>query len=1329
MCSIILNKYMNEKNLLPQFIGEQFLKGKEKGYFSGIIVSVDISGFTALTEKLMASGSSGAEVLSDILNVKLGDAVSIIYSSGGWVAGFAGDAFMAVFPEDNFASAHLAASRIRDYFNKIEMIRASGEDISLQVRIGISRGRLYWGIISGTKRYHYYFKGQAALESFKAQNRCAPGQIEIAVAKKYRDSTVKIKQERKPSLPLSIISKFIEPSVMTLTTQGEFRNVVSIFISAEKKGIDLKEVLKEIQSQTEAFGGYLNKALIDNKGISILVFFGAPTALEEPIAHAFDLALRLRARIPSIKMGITFGKVYAGFVGGKDRSEYTCLGKVVNLSARLMASAKAGEILIGENAYSRSEGEFSTDNLGKAVFKGFSEPVTVRRIIEKKVSSDRSFLGNFFGREIHLQQLEHWLERVIEGSDPGFLYVDGAGGLGKSRLVHRFRQLNGEGIQWIKMPCDEMIREGYNPIISGLKDYFSLRSSLSSAASGRNFSNRFHQIADSINDSELKRELIRTKSFVAALLGVSTKGTLYEKIDAKARRENTITGLKCLFRAISGIKPLIIELDDGQWVDSDTVNFFKELFRASEKHFLGVISECRYDEKGQAMHFDLGDTQVERMSLESLPASQARKIVEDRLGGKVDDRLFESIKERSSGNTFYFEQTALFIQETAAIEKRGGVWYLKQKDLEIPDKISSILISRMDRLEHEIRHMVHTAAVLGREFPVDILSLMLSGEFADDSLERGEQYGIWVPLNELNYIFRSILFRDAAYQMQLKKTLKHLHLLAAHSIEQKYEARLSEYYSVLAFHYQRGEDDDKARKYLLLAADDALSKYKNEDALGHYSDLLPLVADRVEELGIRSKIGDINQTLGHWKTAQKVFEDNLLLAEKHEVLLIIDKARSDLGSLLRAKGEYDRAESLYKEVLKNTKRRKDPLAEAVAEGNLGIIHYKKGKYAQAITSYEKEYDIAEKLNNKAVISTALGNLGLVFYKKGDLDKAHKNFSRKIHLDERSGDLSGSVSAIGNLGLVLLDQGDIQGAMTQFKKQLKLSKRLGDRSRISSAVGHLGNAYWELGQLDQAERSFQKYHTVSKELGDLNGESISIGNLGVINLQRGNYEKAAGYLKEKLRIAEKLEDPGQIAYALGNLGIACIESDDIPAAKEHFLRVISIAKKIGNKMAQIISFDNLANLFKEDGEFTKAASYCDKAVEMATLAGAKGVLPTLYCHRGENLMHLKKYDEVLEDIKEGESIAKELSQAGMIFQINMLRLRLDAAQGKASDAVRKATKFLDETTDQEDLAAVYKLIWEISADDKSRKAAIRIYTKLNKAHSAYRFRLALKHLSL
>ena len=67
--------------------------------------------------------------------------------------------------------------------------------------------------------------------------------------------------------------------------------------------------------------------------------------------------------------------------------------------------------------------------------------------------------------------------------------------------------------------------------------------------------------------------------------------------------------------------------------------------------------------------------------------------------------------------------------------------------------------------------------------------------------------------------------------------------------------------------------------------------------------------------------------------------------------------------------------------------------------------------------------------------------------------------------------------------------------------------------------------------------------------------------------------------------------------------------------------------------------------------------------------------------------------------------------------------------KVSEFVKRARKLLADTSDQEDLAAVYNLIWEISEDDKSRKAAIRIFTKLNKAHPAYRYRLALKHLSL
>ena len=87
------------KNLLPHFIIEQFQNQNWEGGFETIIMFVDVSGFTPMTEALMKHGDEGAEVLSRILNKVFEPMVNAVYERGGFIAGFAGDAFSAIFPQ------------------------------------------------------------------------------------------------------------------------------------------------------------------------------------------------------------------------------------------------------------------------------------------------------------------------------------------------------------------------------------------------------------------------------------------------------------------------------------------------------------------------------------------------------------------------------------------------------------------------------------------------------------------------------------------------------------------------------------------------------------------------------------------------------------------------------------------------------------------------------------------------------------------------------------------------------------------------------------------------------------------------------------------------------------------------------------------------------------------------------------------------------------------------------------------------------------------------------------------------------------------------------
>jgi len=102
-----------------------------------------------------------------------------------------------------------------------------------------------------------------------------------------------------------------------------------------------------VQRSTYDYEGSLNKFLIDDKGATILVAWGLP-----PIAHEDDPERAVMASIALVErlqklnklechIGITTGLALCGPVGNAgSRREYTVLGNMVNMAARLMGTAK-----------------------------------------------------------------------------------------------------------------------------------------------------------------------------------------------------------------------------------------------------------------------------------------------------------------------------------------------------------------------------------------------------------------------------------------------------------------------------------------------------------------------------------------------------------------------------------------------------------------------------------------------------------------------------------------------------------------------------------------------------------------------------------------------------------------------------------------------------------------------------------------------------------------------------------------------------------------------------------------------------------------------------
>ena len=121
--------------LLPPHIHDALLAGHRAGSSRGVALFVDLSGFTQLSERLMASGQEGAELLAAAMRAFFTPQVDAVRGQGGFIVNFMGDALIAVFPTAERAVA--AAVGIRDDVVAHPGRAVGGQELTFKVTLGV----------------------------------------------------------------------------------------------------------------------------------------------------------------------------------------------------------------------------------------------------------------------------------------------------------------------------------------------------------------------------------------------------------------------------------------------------------------------------------------------------------------------------------------------------------------------------------------------------------------------------------------------------------------------------------------------------------------------------------------------------------------------------------------------------------------------------------------------------------------------------------------------------------------------------------------------------------------------------------------------------------------------------------------------------------------------------------------------------------------------------------------------------------------------------------------------------------------------------------------
>jgi len=1247
-------------NLIPQYIVKNHKEKRLEGHLEAVTMFIDISGFTTMTQSLMKNGDEGAEILTEIINRIFTPSIDIIYQNKGFISTFAGDAFTSIFPNDrvDVDSAIYAAVEIQKIFQQIGIQKTRFGIFELQIKIGLSLGEVEWKIIQTADMNSYYFRGKTIYRATKCEHLCSVGEIIIdntlkKLSKgKFSEKSIGyyivnsvpanlVIETQKIKLTQKELQPFIPDSILYLKSKGEFRSVISCFLSFQQKENFHLHLSRIIQLSNE-YGGYFNKIDFSDKGGVILILFGAPISKEQMEIRACDFALEvIRTKGFYCRIGLSFGTAFTGFVGSEKRGEYTALGMAVNVAARFMMKANWTEIFLDRFIYDKIKANYHTQNLGELELKGFQFKITAFRLQKKKERST-TFVskGKLIGRESEFEKLKKIikpLNRTKGNKFGGVVYVEGVAGIGKSRLIKEFKMsLHRNDYNWIYMPCDAILRKSFNPVKYFLSWIFGQSEENDHESNKKNFEAKIEELLKSSKDEKLKSELVRTKSFLGALINLTWENSLYEQLDPKNKYENMLYAVTNLIKILSLEKPVIIEFEDSNFIDVDTKNLLHVLTRNVQNYPFIIISSCRYNDDHTKFSFGLNDVREARITLKSLNKEKTKELIKDKLEieKEIPEKTFKLIWEKSEGNPFYVEQIIFYLKEENIINNKLQI---TKRNIKIPTNINSVIIARIDKLNPDLKNITKKASVLGNQFTDNVLKTMTDDKHIDSFIQDGEKQNIWYSLSKANRAFQNAFIRESIYGLILKKELRNLHKSAAETFETLYNKDLKPYYADIAFNYEKAEINDKTVFYFEKAGDYAKDLYQNQAALEYYDNLLEnleLQQGTIHNSILKTKLNKIELFLQqsetkmaeqelmklktesfpdpelkdrfHYLSAKlyTITEDYLMLKKYIGKYIADIKTRSYKNHLeiyyldtLRFLNEVDEFEKRSRSLLKNFRNQNEHFFEGRTANILGVYHLQKANYKKALEFFQLNHKIVKKLKNKMLIRAALHNIGIVHSRLGDRQKAMKYYLDSLKIAKEIGSKSACSKLLSNIANIYSAEGKSEKAIEYYNEALDIARTIGNKMSEGLNLFNIGLAYHYLGKYEKSIKFLDQSKKICRKISDKVGITYANDTYGDNLFYLEKYEEAKKIYLENLELQKELKDAEGIAHTYGNLGNIAKSKNDFEEAENYYKLQQKTLSEIGDKEGEGKAFFNWAMIEIEREKPKMAIPKLEKALEL------------------------------------------------------------------------------------------------------------------------------------
>jgi tetratricopeptide (TPR) repeat protein len=399
--------------------------------------------------------------------------------------------------------------------------------------------------------------------------------------------------------------------------------------------------------------------------------------------------------------------------------------------------------------------------------------------------------------------------------------------------------------------------------------------------------------------------------------------------------------------------------------------------------------------------------------------------------GHLIDLVAQEIVAKADGNPFFLEQLALHAGEASNL----------RSELMVPDTIHDVVMGRIDRLPEHTKRALQMAAVIGREFPLRLLSALWDapGPLEDQLHElcRFEFLYERVETDGTVFVFRHALTQETAYGSLLERNRRVYHGAVGYALEQLYEGRSDEVAELLALHFGRSGEAEKSVDYAILAAEKSQRRWANSEALAYFEgalhrlDAMPdTKPNRLRRIGAVLKQGELKLALG--------------------------RHAEHLGALEQIRGLVEEAD--------------DPLRRATWHYWAGFLQILTGgKAAVAIGHCQRAEEIASAAGFRELDGFIASCLAQSYIVAGELRAGVEAGERALSIFETAGNLWWASRALWHLSSASNCLGDWEASLAYCRRAVEYGTFLNDLRLKIAGLWRTGCAAVQQGDADRGLR--------------------------------------------------------------------------------------------------------------------------------------------------------------------------------------------------------------------------------------------------------------------